>query len=462
LRRLLIANRGEIACRVMRSAREIGLTTIAVYSEADRDALHVAMAGEAYCVGPPPAAKSYLDVKAILNAAAESRADAIHPGYGFLSENAGFAEAVMARGIVWVGPSPETIRLMGDKETARRTAISAGVPVVPGSRRFAPGKLEGLMGAAAKVGFPLLVKAAAGGGGIGMRLAGGPDGLEALVVSVQEAAQKSFANGDVYLERFLPKARHVEIQVFGFGDGRAIHLFERDCSLQRRFQKVIEETPAPRLPHEVRERMCEAAVELCRATNYAGAGTVEFIVDAAGFQFYFLEMNTRIQVEHPITEMVTGVDLVAMQLNQAAGSLDPGDIGVISSKGASVQCRLYAENPAKMFFPSPGRLNVFRLPEPSPDLRIETGYREGDTVTPFYDPLIAKIIGRGETRAEAITAVARALEDVRVEGIATNRSFLLACLDHPAFAAGDVHTRFIDVFGKELLENARAFDDVTP
>ncbi len=340
---------------------------------------------------------------------------------------------------------------MGDKQTARGTASRANVPVVRGSVRFKPGELDGVEAAAEEVGFPLLIKAAAGGGGIGMRQADGPDGLAALVASVQAAAEKSFGNGDVYFERYLPKARHVEIQVFGFGDGSAVHLFDRDCSLQRRFQKVIEEAPAPNLPRRVRDRMCEAALSLCRETNYAGAGTVEFIVDAESFEFFFLEMNTRIQVEHPITEMITGVDLVAMQLELAAGGTGVAVPPILDTEGCAVECRLYAENPAKSFFPSPGRLKIFRLPAPLPGLRVDTGYREGDMVTPFYDPLVAKIIAHGKTRAAAVATAISALENLAVDGIKTNRSFLLACLRDELFVTADVHTKFLDTHKTRLL-----------
>jgi acetyl/propionyl-CoA carboxylase alpha subunit len=454
MRKLLIANRGEIACRIIRSAKAMGLATVAVYSEADRDAMHVQTADEAIAIGPPQPVQSYLNVDRILGAALETNADAVHPGYGFLSENAAFAEAVIARGLSWVGPTPDTIRLMGDKQTARGMAAKADVPIVPGSRRFTPGDLTGLEEAAEQVGYPLLIKAAAGGGGIGMRQVDGPEGLVERVTTVQAAAEKSFGNGDVYLERFLPKARHVEVQVFGFGDGRAVHLFDRDCSLQRRFQKVIEEAPAPGLPAEVRNRMYEAALSLCRATNYAGAGTVEFIVDAESFDFFFLEMNTRIQVEHPVTEMITGADLIAMQLKLARGEIVGDAPHAFMTSGYAIECRLYAENPAKSFFPSPGRLEVFRLPEPRPQLRIDTGYREGDTVSPFYDPLVAKIIAHGETRADAVATAVTALEELAVEGIKTNRAFLLACLRNGAFMAGDVHTKFIDMHMARLLAAA--------
>lgn len=457
MRKLLVANRGEIACRIIRSARAMGLATVAVYSEADSEALHVQMADEAWAVGASQPKQSYLDVARILAAAEESGADALHPGYGFLSENAAFAQAVIDRGLVWVGPSPDTIRLMGDKQSARGAASAANVPVVPGSQRFAAGDLDGIEDAAAAIGFPLLIKAAAGGGGIGMRQAEGADGFLDLVASVQGAAEKSFGSGDVYLERFLPRARHVEIQVFGFGDGRAMHLFERDCSLQRRFQKVIEEAPAPGLPDPVRARMCEAALSLCRSTRYAGAGTVEFIVDAGTFEFFFLEMNTRIQVEHPVTEMLTGADLVAMQLGLASG--EAGRMQqIFEAGGFAIECRLYAENPAKMFFPSPGRLNVFRMPQPGPNLRIDSGYREGDAVTPFYDPMVAKIIARGETRNAAIAVAVSALEELKVDGIATNRNFLLACLQDEAFVAGEIHTKFIDENKARLLVAAQELE----
>jgi len=450
VRKLLVANRGEIACRIMRSARSLDIKTVAVFSEADREALHVRSSDEAYPIGPSPAKESYLSASKILEVARSSGADAIHPGYGFLSENAAFAEKVLQSGLQWVGPAPEAIRLMGDKQTARDTAQQAGLPIVPGSRRFVPGQLTGLDEAARQVGFPLLIKAAAGGGGIGMRQANGLDGLDRHVVGVQEAAQKSFGNGDVYLERFIPKARHVEIQVFGFGDGRAMHLFERDCSLQRRFQKIIEETPAPLLPDDVRHRMYEASLALCRKICYAGAGTVEFIVDAETHEFFFLEMNTRIQVEHPITEMVTNLDLVSMQLALTSGRTDalPQEA---NKKGCAVECRLYAENPAKTFFPSPGRLDTFKLPLSTPNIRIDTGYREGDTITPFYDPLIAKIIARGDTRDQAISNAISALADTIVSGITTNRDFLIECLKNDAFLLGDVHTRFVEDHHDELI-----------
>jgi len=449
MRRILVANRGEIARRVIRSARALGLETVAVHSEADNAAAHVVEADHAIHIGPPPARDSYLNSARILAAAAEAGADAVHPGYGFLSENAGFAEAVRGAGLIWIGPEPDTLRAMGDKQRAREIAMAAGVPVVPGSDRIADG--DDLDAIGSRVGFPLLVKAAAGGGGIGMRRVDGPEKLAEVVAATRSMAEKAFGDGSVFLERFVPRARHVEIQVFGFGNGEAVHLFERDCSLQRRFQKVIEEGTAPGLPAAVRARMADAAVALARSTRYSGAGTVEFIVDAESFDFFFLEMNTRIQVEHPVTEMITGTDLVGMQIDFARGLLTGLDQSGIVAEGHAVECRLYAENPKKMFMPSPGPLDVFALPEPGPDLRIDAGYRQGDIVTPHYDPMIAKIIARGPDRDAALDRAVSALRTLRVEGIATNRDFLLACLDDAAFRSGEVYTGFIDDNRKALL-----------
>ena len=443
INKILVANRGEIARRILLSCRRLGLESVAVYSEADAQLAHVSEADAAYPIGGPRAQDSYLRIDRLLEVAAASGADAVHPGYGFLSENAEFAEAVGRAGLTWIGPSPQSLRDMGDKQRARDIAVAARVPVVPGSRRFETGGLDGIREAGYVVGFPLLVKAAAGGGGIGMRLVAHAEELGEVASATQSMAAKAFGNGAIFLERFIPKARHVEIQLFGDGEGTAIHLFERDCSLQRRFQKVVEESPAPGLPNVVRDRMAAAAVELCRTTRYRGAGTVEFIVDAASFEFYFLEMNTRIQVEHPVTEMITGCDLVAMQLELARGRLPPLDQAAVHASGHAIEARLYAENPAKKFMPSPGRLDRFRPPE-GEGVRVDAGYREGDTVTPFYDPLIAKVIARGETRDQARWRLASALRAFELDGIRNNRNFLIACLEDEAFAAGDVSTGFID------------------
>jgi 3-methylcrotonyl-CoA carboxylase alpha subunit len=449
--KLLIANRGEIACRIIRSCRRLDLRTVAVHSDADANALHVALADEAQPIGPPPARESYLRADRVLDAAKVRGADAVHPGYGFLSENAAFAEAVQASGLVWVGPSPRSIRDMGDKERARAIARDAGVPVLPGSPRFPAGEPGNLEAAAREVGYPLLVKATAGGGGIGMRRVDAPEQLCATAAATQSMASKAFGDGTIYLERYIARARHVEVQVFGFGDTAAVHLHERDCSIQRRYQKVIEESPAPRLPAEVRERMAEAAVRLCGQERYAGAGTIEFVVDADTFDFYFLEMNTRIQVEHPVTEMNTGRDLVAMQIDHARGKLVRLDQGDIVARGHAIECRIYAENPAKNFMPSPGRLARFVLPEPSDHLRIDTGFREGDEVTFFYDPLIAKVIAHDASRDGAIERMANALEAIEIQGPASNVAFLLATMRHPEFRAGNVFTGFVDRFKGELV-----------
>lgn len=451
MRRVLIANRGEIACRVIRACRTLGLETVAVFSEADAAAEHVALADDAMPIGPAAPRESYLVAGTILAAAASSRADAIHPGYGFLSENAGFARAVLGAGLIWIGPAPETIEAMGDKERAREIARAAGVPILPGSRRFAPGDTAGMRQSAEAVGYPLLVKAAAGGGGIGMRRVDAPEALEDVAAATQSMAARSFGDGTIYLERFIPVARHVEIQVFGFGNGEAVHLFERDCSLQRRFQKLVEESPAPGLPRAVRDRMAELAVQLCREQRYAGAGTIEFIVDAASFEFFFLEMNTRIQVEHPVTEMVTGIDLVSWQLRLAAGMLGPVDQTTIRSQGHAIECRICAEDPGRNFLPSPGHLDVFRLPVQSDGLRIDTGVREGDTITPYYDSMVAKLIARADTRERAIERMVTALTSTEIVGLKTNVAFLASLIRSHGVESGELSTGYVERERKNLL-----------
>ena len=451
--KVLIANRGEIACRIIRGCRRLGHATVAVYSEADSQAQHVLLADEAYPVGPSPVRESYLSVDAILEAARLSGARYVHPGYGLLSENAGFAEAVKDAGLIWVGPAPASIIAMGDKGRARDLAIDADVPVLPGSPRLDLGDDQGLAAAGDRVGFPLLVKASGGGGGIGMRLVEWPEDLAKAAKAVSALAERTFGDGGVFLERHVARARHIEVQVFGLGDGRVFHLFDRECSIQRRFQKVIEEAPAPRIPEATRAAMTEAACRLAASQNYAGAGTIEFILDDNGGGFYFLEMNTRIQVEHPVTEMITGQDIVGLQLSLATGdSLER--IAGISPRmtGHAIECRLYAENPAKKFFPSPGTLERFRLPEEADGLRIDTGFVEGDTVTPYYDPMIAKIITSGADRTGAVAAMAAALDRVEVSGIVTNLEFLKRVVRHPEFVAAEVDTRFIDRHGAALTE----------
>lgn len=449
--KVLIANRGEIASRVIRACRKLGLPSVAIYSEADASLPFVGEADEALLIGPASPRESYLKTDKILDVLTKTGADAVHPGYGFFSENADFAEAVTSAGAVWIGPAPGMIRAMGDKQRARDLAVAAGVSVVPGSDRFGEGQIDGVQEAAEAVGYPLLVKASAGGGGIGMCLVDDATDLLKTVEATQSMAGKAFGDGTIFMERYIPRARHVEMQVFGFGNGEGVHFFERDCSLQRRYQKIIEESPAPSLTEETRKAMQAAAMALVRHTRYAGAGTLEFLVDAASQEFFFLEMNTRIQVEHPVTEMVTGVDLVAMQIEFARGRLAGIDQATIETKGAAIECRLYAEDPNRMFFPSPGPLKTFFLPEETGHLRIDSAYREGNEVTPFYDPMIAKIIVHGADRKDAIIRAIETLEVTKVEGLKTNRDFMIACLRDDDFAAGQVHTAFIDHKIRELL-----------
>jgi 3-methylcrotonyl-CoA carboxylase alpha subunit len=453
MKKVLIANRGEIACRVIRSCRALGLQTVAVYSDADAGALHTTLADEAQHIGPSAAKDSYLVGAKIIAAARASGADAIHPGYGFLSENEDFARAVLEAGLKWIGPNSRTIADMGDKERARRLAHGAGVPIVPGSGRFLPADLSGLEEAAGAVGFPLLVKASAGGGGIGMKRVDRLEELRPTVESTQALATKAFGDGAVYLERLVPQPRHIEIQVFGFGNGHAVHAYERECSIQRRFQKIVEESPAPGLNAAVRHAMGDAAVALACQERYHGAGTIEFIVDPAG-NFYFLEMNTRIQVEHPVTEMNTGLDLVGLQLRLERGD----DLRAVSQdsirpRGHAIECRIYAENPDRNFMPSPGPLAVFAPPPEAPDLRLDTGYRQADKVSFHYDPMIAKLIVHGADRPAAIERMQRALEDFRIEGITTNLGFLRRVVAHAAFRAGQTHTGFLDLHRADLFKS---------
>ena len=451
MQKLLIANRGEIACRIMRSARSLGIATVAVYSEADASARHVAEADEALPIGPPAAKESYLVADKIIAAARESGADAIHPGYGFLAENPAFAQAVEDAGLVWVGPTAESIAAMGDKERARTIARDAGLPIVPGSARLTADDPSGLEEAAETVGFPLLVKASAGGGGIGMRQVDDPAKLTDVVGATQTMAERAFGDGTVYLERLVQRPRHVEIQVFGHGDGRGFHLMERECSVQRRFQKIVEEAPSPAVNPALRAQMADAALALVERERYRGAGTVEFIMAPDG-GFYFLEMNTRIQVEHPATEMITGLDLVGLQLRLARGE----DLSGLAAPadgpdGHAIECRIYAENPNKNFLPSPGLLERFAPPPEGDGIRLDTGVTEGDRITPFYDPMIAKLVAHGSNRSAAIDRMLTALGEFRIEGIVTNIDFLRRVIDHDAFRAGNTHTGFVDEHRSDLM-----------
>jgi geranyl-CoA carboxylase alpha subunit len=442
---VLIANRGEIACRIMRTARAMGLRTVAVYSDADAAALHVKLADTAMRIGPAAATDSYLSIESILAAAKASGATAIHPGYGFLSENAKFAQAVADAGLVFVGPPPAAVEVMGDKARAKRRMIEAGVPCVPGYEGEDQ-SAKAFASVAAKVGFPVMVKAAAGGGGRGMRLVERASDLSAALKLARSEAENAFGNGDLILEKAVFRPRHVEIQIFADAHGAIVHLGERDCSVQRRHQKVIEEAPSPAMTAGLRERMGTAAVEAARAVDYVGAGTVEFLLDEDG-QFYFLEMNTRLQVEHPVTEMVTGLDLVALQFRVARGERLGLAQQDVAFSGHAIEVRLYAEDPANGFLPSTGSVHLFRKPS-GEGVRIDAGVETGGTVSPFYDPMIAKIVAHGGSREEARLRLIAALTSTAVFGPRTNRDFLIDALSRPSFAAGEATTAFIgEVFG---------------
>jgi 3-methylcrotonyl-CoA carboxylase alpha subunit len=426
--KLLIANRGEIACRIIRTARAMGVATVAVYSDADAKALHVRQADESVHIGPSPAAESYLVGAKIIAAAKQTGADAIHPGYGFLSENAGFAQAVIDAGLVWVGPKPASIEAMGLKDAAKQLMRGAGVPVTPGYDG-SDQSLERLTKEAEAIGFPVLIKAVAGGGGKGMRKVDAPADFAASLESCRREAKASFGNDEVLLEKWITSPRHIEVQVFGDSHGNVVHLFERDCSLQRRHQKVIEEAPAPGMDAATREAICAAAVRAAKAVDYEGAGTIEFIADASeglrADRIFFMEMNTRLQVEHPVTEEITGVDLVEWQLRVASGEPLPKRQEELSINGHAIEARLYAEDPAKGFLPSTGRLDLLDF---CGDARIETGVEEGAEIAPFYDPMIAKVITRGDSRDEAIEALAGELECSAVWPVKTNLGFLVSLL----------------------------------
>jgi acetyl-CoA carboxylase biotin carboxylase subunit len=443
LRKVLIANRGEIAVRIIRACRELGIETVAVYSSADREALHVRMANEAHLIGPPPSAESYLVMEKLLAVAQRSGADAVHPGYGFLSERAGFARAVQEAGLTFIGPPADAIEAMGEKTRARQRMDAAGVPVVPGT--LAPLKTaEEAKAWGAKVGYPVMLKAAAGGGGKGMRKVDREGDLAAAFNGAAEEALAAFGDGSVYLEKFIDTPRHIEVQLLADTQGNIVHLFERECSLQRRHQKVIEEAPSPFLTPELREQMGAAAVAAARAVGYVSAGTVEFLVDAKR-NFYFMEMNTRIQVEHPVTEWITGVDLIKAQLEIARGSPLPFTQNDLKITGHALECRIYAEDPENNFLPSPGIIEGLRVPA-GPGVRDDSAAYPGMEVSVFYDPMIAKLSAWGEDRPHAIARMRRALEEYQVRGLTTNIPFHLALLKDPEFCAGKLDTGFIPRF----------------
>jgi acetyl-CoA carboxylase, biotin carboxylase subunit len=447
-KKLLVANRGEIAVRIIRAARELGLGTVAVHSEADRESLAVRLADEAVAIGPPPASKSYLDMGAIIAAAEQTGAGAIHPGYGFLSENARFAAAVEAAGLVFVGPTPETIRLMGDKAEARAAAQRAGVPVVPGSAGEV-GDLGVAEAAAHAIGYPVMLKASAGGGGRGIRIVEKPAALERQFRLAQQEAAAAFGNGALYLERFIGQARHIEVQVLGDGE-RVLHCFERECSLQRRRQKIWEEAPAPALDAATRDALCASAVRLAEQVNYRGAGTLEYLYDEARGEFFFIEMNTRIQVEHPVTEMVTGIDLVQQMIRVAQGERLALRQEDIVARGAAIEVRINAEDPARNFLPAPGRVTTVTFPA-GPGVRVDSMLYPGYVVPPYYDSLLAKLVVHAEDRPRALARLGRALDELTIEGIATT-----VPLHRRLVADGDVRAARVDTGFLERLLAAPA------
>ncbi|MFP7296342.1 acetyl-CoA carboxylase biotin carboxylase subunit [Neobacillus niacini] len=440
-KKILIANRGEIAVRVIRACKEMGITTVAVYSESDSEALHVQMADEAYCIGPTQSAESYLNMTNIISIALLTNVDAIHPGYGFLAENPVFAEICGDCDISFIGPEPEAIRKMGDKAVARDTMKNVGVPTVPGTDGLIT-DLDEAVTIAKEIGFPVIVKATAGGGGKGMRVAVDEEDLRSAILQAQNEAEKAFGNAGVYLEKYVEEPRHVEIQIIGDMHGNVVYLGERDCSIQRRHQKLVEEAPSPALNHEIREQMGSAAISAAKAVDYHGAGTVEFLLDKKG-QFYFMEMNTRIQVEHPVTEMITGIDLIKEQISTAAGyplSFNQDDIKI---NGWAIECRINAENPAKNFMPSAGKVDMY-LPPGGYGVRVDSAVYPGCEISPFYDSMAAKVIVWGKDRDEAIERMKRALDEFIISGIKTTIPFHQKLLEHESFVKGEFNTKFLE------------------
>jgi len=439
-KKILIANRGEIALRIIRACREMDIETVAVFSEADKDSLHVREADQAICIGPHPSARSYLNIPNIISAAELTGVDAIHPGYGFLAENARFADICESCGITFIGPSAQAIEIMGDKATARKTMIEAGVPVVPGSKGVIT-DIDSASALAKEIGFPVMIKASAGGGGKGMRIAQNAKELTKAIQAAQSEAQAAFGNSEIYLEKYVEEPRHIEFQILADKHGNVIHLGERDCSLQRRNQKLLEEAPSTALTPELRKAMGEAAVKAAKACNYSSAGTIEFLLDKHG-NFYFIEMNTRIQVEHPVTEFVTGIDLVKAQIRIAAGE----PLGItqkdVQIRGWSIECRINAENPERNFMPSPGTIQVYHPPG-GPGVRVDSAAYQGYTIPPYYDSMVGKLIVWGNDRDEAIQRMKRALEEFYIEGIQTTIPFHLKVLDNAFFRRGEVYTNFI-------------------
>ncbi|MCG7345166.1 acetyl-CoA carboxylase biotin carboxylase subunit [Sporosarcina sp. ACRSL] len=444
MRKVLIANRGEIAVRIIRACKEMGIETVAVYSEADRDALHVELADEAYCIGPRLSKDSYLNFSNIISVAKLTGCDGIHPGYGFLAENASFAELCEEVNIEFIGPTADAISRMGTKDVARETMKQAGVPIVPGSDGIVADEVEGLK-VAQEIGFPVIIKATAGGGGKGIRVARNEEELVSGIKITQKEAAAAFGNPGVYLEKYIEEFRHVEVQVLADKHGNTIHLGERDCSIQRRMQKLVEEAPSPALTPKMREKMGKAAVKAAEAVNYRGAGTVEFIFDHINDEFYFMEMNTRIQVEHPVTEMITGIDLIQQQLKVASGEELAFRQKDIKINGWAIECRINAENPSKNFMPSPGKVEMY-MPPGGFGVRVDSAMYTGYTIPPFYDSMVAKLIVHADTREEAVARMKRALDEFIIEGVDTTIPFHLNLMDHEIFKSGDFDTKFLEKY----------------
>ncbi len=444
IKKLLVANRGEIAVRIIRACKEMGIETVSVYSEADRDSLHVRLADEAYCIGPTASSKSYLNFTNIISVATLTGVDAIHPGYGFLAENADFAEICEACNIIFVGPSPEAINKMGTKDVARKTMKKAGVPIVPGSSGIINDSKEAIE-IAERISYPVIIKATAGGGGKGIRIAKNEEELIKGINITQQEAATAFGNPGVYIEKFIEDFRHVEIQVLADNYGNVIHLGERDCSIQRRLQKLLEETPSPAITEQKRQEMGDAAVAAAKAVNYSGAGTVEFIFDHNTGEFYFMEMNTRIQVEHPVTEMVTGIDLIKQQLLLASGEQLGFSQEDVTFEGWAIECRINAENPSRNFMPSPGKITMY-LPPGGYGVRVDSAVYPGYSIPPFYDSMIAKVITHGLTREEAIAKMKRALGEFVIEGVDTTIPFHLKLLEHEKFISSEFNTKFLEIY----------------
>ncbi|CAH1986241.1 unnamed protein product [Acanthoscelides obtectus] len=450
IEKLLIANRGEIACRIIRSAKRLGIRTVAVYSDADAKALHVSMADEAYNIGPPSASESYLRADKILEIAQKSRCQAIHPGYGFLSENIEFAELCQKKNVIFIGPPASAIRDMGIKSTSKAIMSDAGVPVIEGYHGEDQ-NVDKLLQEARRIGFPVMIKAVRGGGGKGMRVSNSENDFKDALESAKTESQKAFGDSAVLIEKFISEPRHVEVQVFSDHHGNNVHLYERDCSVQRRHQKVIEEAPAPNISENLRQKLGLTAVTAAKAVGYVGAGTVEFILDKKTEDFYFMEMNTRLQVEHPVTEMITGFDLVEWQIKVAQGEKLPKEQEEITARGHAFEARIYAESPKRGFLPGAGPLLHLTTPSPSEDVRIETGTQQGDEVSVYYDPMIAKLVVWGKDRFEALSKLKRSLLDYNIAGLDTNVDFMISLAAHPEFVKGNVHTNFINDHGDSLL-----------